>query len=143
MSEFDEKEFYDLGVKIARAYADEAGYRTAIGRVYYACYLIGAKATKNKGWFSPKYSAADHSALRRALKAQAKDALADKLLELYRLREHADYHVENCPGGECQYCDCVAPNEDLVGNQTWLRAETIAKYILPKLESINPEKRRN
>lgn len=143
MSEFDEKQFYDLGVEIARAYAHEAGYRTAIGRVYYACYLIGAKATKNKGWFSPKYSAADHSALRRALKDRDKHSLADKLLQLYILREHADYHVESCPTGQCQYCDCVAANEDLVGAQTWSRAKTIAKDILPKLESINPKKRRN
>jgi hypothetical protein len=143
MSEFDEKEFYDLGVKIASAYDNEAGYRTAIGRVYYACYLTGAKATKNKGWFSPKYSVADHSALRRALKDKAQDPLADKLLELYILREHADYHVENRPEGECKYCDCVASDEDLVGAQTWLRAETIARNILPRLESINPKRRRN
>jgi len=143
MSVFDEKEFYDLGVKIARAYADEASYRTAIGRVYYACYLTGAKAAKNKGWFSPKYSAADHAALRRALKDQAKYALADKLFDLYVLREHADYHIENCPEGECRYCDCVVPNENLVGAQTWVRAEKIANNILPKLESINPKKPRN
>lgn len=140
MSEFNEKEFYDLGVKIAKAYADEAGYRTAIGRVYYACYLTGAKATKNKGWFSPNYTAADHSALRRALKAKTKYALADKLSDLCVLREHADYHIENCPEGVCQYCDCVAPDENLVGDQTWVRAEKIASDILPKLEAINPEK---
>jgi len=143
MSVFDEKEFYDLGVKIARAYADEAGYRTAIGRVYYACYLTGTKATKNKGWFSPKYSADDHAALRRVLKAQAKDALADKLLDLYVLREHADYHTENRPAGKCGYCDRVAPNEDLVDAKMWQRAETIAAYILPRLESINPRKSRD
>ena len=143
MSEFDEKQFYDFGFEIAKAYAHEAAYRTAIGRIYYACYLTGAKAAKNKGWFSPQYSAGDHSALRRALKAQAKDALADKLQDLYVLREHADYHIENCPAGKCQYCDRVEPDEDLVGTKTWLRAEAIANYILPKLKSINPRKRSN
>jgi hypothetical protein len=143
MSEFDEKRFYDLGLKIARAYAHEAGYRTAIGRVYYACYLIGAKATKNKGWFSPRYQGTDHSALRRALVDQNKRPIADKLLELYKLREHSDYHVVNCPRGECEHCDLVAPQESLVGAQMWSRAETIAKDILPKLESIDPKKRRN
>lgn len=140
MSEFDGKEFYNLGVKIAVTYRNEAGYRTAIGRAYYACYLVGANATKNKGWFSPTYSVSDHSALRRALKNRGKDGIADELLDLYILREHADYHIENCPAGKCEYCDGITSSEDLVGIQTWQRAETIATHVLPQLEIINPKK---
>jgi hypothetical protein len=141
MSEFDEKQFYDFGFEIAKAYAHEAAYRTAIGRIYYACYLTGAKATKNKGWFSPKYSAGDHAALRQALKDRLQYGLADKLFDLYRLREHADYHI--CPTEECRYCHDAAPDEDLVGSQTWSRARAIARNIFPKLQSINPRKSGN
>lgn len=140
MSYFDAKEFYDLSIKIANTYANQAGYRTAIGRAYYACHLVGVSATRNKGWFHPTYRATDHSGLCRKLKERGRNDIGDKLSELSRLREHADYHIES--QGECLYCDNVPPDGDLVDTQTWQIAVTIAKNILPKLVAINPTKSR-
>ena len=138
MSKFDGKGFYHLGVTIAEEHANEAGYRTAIGRVYYACFLVGLNATKRKGWFQPKNGAGDHSGLSRALRDKGKEQIAHKLIELYRLREHADYHTEICPTGECSCCDKVCESNNLVDYKTWQKAQIIADNILSKLESINP-----
>lgn len=138
MADFNAKEFFTLGVKIAEAYDNECGYRTAIGRVYYACHLIGSDATEQKGWFSPTYSAEDHSALCRVLKQRVK-GVGDKLRELVELREHADYHIKKRSTATCRYCENVASG-NLVDTQTWERAKSIASDILPKLEGIYPSK---
>jgi hypothetical protein len=139
MADFNAKEFFELGLKIAHAHDYECGYRTAIGRLYYACHLIGIDATEQKGWFSPKYGAPDHSALWRVLKEHHVRGVGDKLRELVELREHADYHIKKRSTGGCQYCEHVAEGVNLVNKQTWERAESIASDILPKLEAIYPQ----
>jgi len=139
MADFNAKEFFELGLKIADAYDNECGYRTAIGRVYYACHLIGSDATEQKGWFSPKYGAADHSALWRALKQRGPTGVGDKLRDLVELREHADYHIKKRATDKCRYCENVADEANLVDKQTWDRAKSIASNILPKLEGIYPQ----
>jgi len=123
---------------IAEEHASEAGYRTAIGRVYYACHLVGCEATSKKGWFDPKHSREDHSGLARALDDQGKKILSSKLRDLAELREHADYHTTKRANGRCHYCDDVADGGNLVKIVTWERAKTIAANILPKLEAIRP-----
>jgi hypothetical protein len=138
MSTFDAREFYDIGKKIAEAYADEAGFRTAIGRAYYACHLVGVRATSNKGWFVPKYTGDDHSGLWRSLRLHGQRPTGDKLRELYVLREHADYHVTSRTG-ECTHCDSVEEGASLTDADAWQTADAIAKDILPRLESINPK----
>lgn len=142
MPEFNAKEFYTIGVKIANSYEDEAGYRTAIGRVYYACHLVGVFATSNKGWFHPTHTGDDHAGLWRALKQYGKYELADKIRALYALREHADYHIMTSEAVKCVCCSSVAKGANLVDFGSWQRAKEIATYILPKLENINPEKSR-
>jgi len=133
MADFNAREFFELGSKIAAAHANECGYRTAIGRVYYACHLIGSDATKEKGWFVPKNRAEDHSGLCRALKDHNQTRIENKLRDLIELREHADYHIKKPSSGSCRYCNNV------VDKQMWERAESIASYILPKLEDIYPQ----
>src|SRR4030042_6376150 len=122
MSVFDAKEFHTLGIKIAEAYVNEAGYRTAISRAYYACHLVGVDATNNKGWFKPKYTGDDHSGLWRSLREHKQYPAADKLRELLALREHADYHVTNCPKGKCTHCDSVKQEANLTDVQMWQKA---------------------
>src|SRR4030042_2673213 len=141
MSDFNPKEFYNFGVSIAGRHTTEVGYRTAIGRLYYSCHLIGINSTKNKGWYKPRDTGDDHSGLRRSLRENHRDALADQLLDLQVLREHADYHTQKCEQGKCSCCDNVSGGE-LVDEKTWERAKTITDHILPKLESINPENKR-
>lgn len=133
MADFNPKEFFDIGVDIADRYNNDCGYRTAIGRVYYACHLIGSDATEKKGWFHRRYSGADHAGLRRALIDQKKESLADKLHDLYVMREHADYHIKKPSNGGCQYC------KNAEDKQTWERAKAIASNILPKLQAIYPK----
>jgi len=139
MANFNAKEFYDLGLIIADAHDNECGYRTAIGRVYYACYLIGIDATEQKGWFSQKYRAEDHSGLCKVLKDKGPRGVGDKLRDLVELREHSDYHIKKRSTGDCQYCENVANSANLVDKQTWERAKCIASDILPKLEHIYPQ----
>jgi len=134
MADFDAGDFFDIGVNIADKYANECGYRTAIGRVYYACHLIGSDATKEKGWFTPKNRAEDHSGLCRALKVHNQTRIENKLRDLIELREHADYHIKKPSNGGCRYCNNV------VDKQVWERAKSIASNILPKLKDIYPQK---
>ena len=141
MADFNAKEFFELGLKIADAYDNECGYRTAIGRIYYACHLIGSDATGQKGWFPRRtYSAADHSALCKVLKERGPRGVGDKLRDLLELREHADYHIKKRPDSECTYCRRVAASTNLVDKRIWERAEFIASDILPKLEAIYPRR---
>jgi len=139
MVRFNAQEFLQLGLRLVVYEPNEAGYRTAINRVYYACYLIGCETTARKGWFTPKYDASDHSLLRRALKHTV---LPPILLALYRLREHADYHIvrEQQPNNEsCEYCKKETDIAPLVDEGTWIRARDIANDILPRLQSIMPK----
>lgn len=138
MPEFNATEFYNLSVKIAENFITEAGYRTAIGRAYYACHLIGVDSTTSKGWFFPKHRREDHSGLIRALKKFRKDEIADQLGVLCRLREHSDYHVIKCSSETCESCEAVEVGSDLVDEKTWKRAQEIADNILPLLKSIKP-----
>ena len=139
MANFNAKEFFGLGLKIADVHDNECGYRTAIGRVYYACHLIGSDATAQKGWFSPKYSAEDHSGLCRVLKDKGPRGVGNKLRDLVELREHADYHIKKRSTDTCQYCKNVADDANLVDKKTWERAKSISSDILPKLENIYPK----
>ena len=140
MCEFEAQEFYDLGKKLVQTNNDEAGYRTAIGRIYYACHLIGLDAIVNKGWYNSREGSEDHSGVCRILKQHQKDALADQLLELYRFREHSDYHIRRCVQGKCTHCDNVGEGVNLVNASSWRRAEEIATHILPRLRAIDPRK---
>lgn len=137
---FNAQEFLQLGLRLVSYEPNEAGYRTAINRAYYACFLIGRESTTRKGWFSPppSYTGADHSGLRRALR---RTVLPPKLLALYRLREHADYHIDptqQSPDNHCSYCDSKNDTTTLVDEDTWIRARDIANDILPHLQSIMP-----
>ncbi len=143
MAEFDAQEFFNLGLRLVNTFKTEAGYRTAIGRLYYACHLIGVRSTSKKGWFQPKYSKDDHRLLIQALKLYNKRAIADQLSALVVLREHADYHINKRSDGLCKLCNKVTEGCNLVDSSDWERAKSIAENILPKLiaiEPTNPEK---
>ena len=117
---FNAEEFLQLGLRLVNYEPNEAGYRTAINRVYYACYLIGCESTDRKGWFTRQYSGQDHAGLWRALK-EHNTPWWDKLRTLYELREDADYHTTT-----------------LVDEKTWVIAKNIANDIFPRLQSIMP-----
>ncbi len=139
MVRFDAQEFLQLGLRLASYEPNEAGFRTAINRAYYACHLIGCESTAKKGWFNRQYNSGDHFGLVRALKQHTR--LGDKLRVLYELREHADYHIDPTqqpPSKPCSYCDSKADSTALVDEDTWGMASVIANEILPRLQSIMP-----
>jgi len=129
MADFNAREFFEFGTQIADAYGSSSAYRTAIGRAYYACFLIGRDAISRKGWFSPSGRSDDHSAVRRTLSEHGPGGVSDKLRDLNEMREHADYHTRSEQA--CRYCQSTDGN-------SWQRAQVIASDILPKLEAINP-----
>ena len=136
---FNAQEFLQLSLRLVSYEPNEAGYRTAINRAYYACFLIGRESATRKGWLIPSYRGDDHSGLRRALDKVPN--LSDKLLDLYQLREHADYHIDpkqQPPNNSCSYCRNQTEITPLVNEDTWKRAKAIAENILPRLQSLMP-----
>jgi len=136
---FNAQEFLQLGLRLVSCEPNEAGYRTAINRAYYACHLIGCESTARKGWFTPQYAFSDHAGLWRALRKHT--PWWNKLRVLYELREHADYHIDPSqqpPSNSCSYCDSKTDTAALVDEDTWVIARDIANDILPRLQSIMP-----
>ena len=139
MVRFNAQEFLQLGLRLVSYEPNEAGYRTAINRAYYACHLIGRESTARKGWFTPKYNVTDHSGLWRALKQHT--SWWNKLRTLSELRDHADYHIDPTqqpPDNSCSYCNSKTDTTALVDENTWVIARDIANDIFPRLQSIMP-----
>lgn len=139
MGGFSAEEFLRLGLKLVSNEPNEAGYRTAINRVYYACHLVGRESAHEKGWFTPKYGAPDHSGLYRSLMQRTR--WGAKLRRLYELREHADYHVspKQQALGSCPDCGRASDIEPLASDKTWEEAKSIAQDIFPRLVGLRPE----
>ena len=136
---FNAQEFLQLGLRLVSYEPNEAGYRTAINRAYYACHLIGRESTARKGWFKPGYTGRDHYGLWEALKQHT--LWGNKLQVLYELREHADYHIDSkkqSPNNSCPYCNSKTDTTALVDENTWVIARDIANDIFPRLQSIMP-----
>jgi len=139
MDKFDAEEFLELSKRLVCHEPNEAGYRTAINRAYYACHLIGCESTAKKGWFTPQYNGRDHAGLWRTLKG--KNTWGYKLQVLYELREHADYHIDTSQQSSicsCSYCDDSKSKTALVDKNIWIIARDIANDLLPRLQSIMP-----
>ena len=133
---FNAQEFLQLGLRLVSCEPNEAGYRTAINRAYYACHLIGRESTARKGWFNPGYTGGDHRGLWKALKQHT--PWWNKLQVLYELREHADYHIDPQQHPSCPYCNSGTDTTALVDENTWAIARDIANDIFPRLQSIMP-----
>ena len=136
---FNAQDFFQLGLRLAKCEPNEAGYRTAINRAYYACHLVGCESTYKKGWFiSRSYDGRDHQGLIRVLR-ENKTRLWHKLRSLYELREHADYHIDpsqQLTSSSCKHCDGRTDTATLVDEDTWVMAREIADNILPCLQNI-------
>jgi hypothetical protein len=128
---FNAGDFLALALKLVGSEPNEAGYRTATNRVYYACHLIGRESASKKGWFNPKFSADDHHALCRELNKRT--LWGGKLRSLLELREHVDYHMEprKTTNNLCHYC---SSNE----KENWERAKAIAEDIFPRIQNLAP-----
>ncbi len=116
---FDPREFFALARDICSIQTNEARYRTAVSRSYYACMLLARTKTRVKEHRHV------HSIVQGALKKiQGGAPLAQKLGSLERLRELADYQV--------------LPDNPLDRDwaRNWTKAEVIAQDVLTKLDLL-------
>ena len=116
---FDSLEFLTLAQELAKK-KEEVGLRTAVGRSYYAVFLIARKKTgirKGKGRRGVHMRVIDAIKGRRGY-----EATGQKLGSLFRLRIVADYQLSP-----------KDPNDrNWVHN--WSRASCLASNIIPKLQ---------
>lgn len=116
---FDPLEFLRLAQQLAGQGAGERELRTAVGRTYYALFLIA----RDRTGVTARQGA--HKAVRRAVKVRrGHKSTASQLGSLQRLREVADY--EELPADPSQ--------RDWAAN--WQTVDTIATHILPRLQSL-------
>lgn len=98
--------------------ADEATLRTAIGRAYYALFLVARDKTRVKS------TRAVHTEVVSAVKKrQGYRATADQLDALRRLRVITDYQL--------------LPDDPAMRDwsSNWTKAQTLVNHILPKLQA--------
>jgi hypothetical protein len=113
-------------LKLVNQQPSDADYRTAANRAYYACHLLGCE----RGIIERTNSARDHSKLWEELRRRGM-FWANKLEVLYRIREHADYHInsEDRDNVGCSYCKISAES-------MWGNAKAITEDILPRIKSM-------
>ena len=91
---FNPSDFLTLAEELAQSGEDESKIRTSIGRTYYATFLTVREQLKSGGWEGLKTGKA-HREVREILQKYGREGriLADKLLNLSRIRNNADYEL--------------------------------------------------
>lgn len=121
----DPRDFYALAERMAaQADAGAAEYRTVINRAYYAAYNVGVEYLRRYDVQIP-YDVKSHADLRNLMKASDHPLLkraGQNLLDLYRLRERADYRMEAA---------------DVEGPSSANRALTMAKAVIDCLQGFH------
>ena len=98
---FDWKEYLDLAKLLQNqkrnGYSQEAEFRSAVSRAYYAAFCHARNFIRNYEDFIPSNNADDHFSVREYLRQQRKFDIADNLNALRRWRNRCDYEdiVEN------------------------------------------------
>ena len=115
---FDPIDFYNLAHDIATAPADEARLRAAIGRVYYALFLI-SRARTHPGRYKVK-----HIDVIAAVGKKTNLAAKSQLEAIQRLRHVADYEPTPANAGDANW------------GANWTRVSAIAARLLPQLQRM-------
>lgn len=118
-SPFDSVRFFELAKELAQQ-TDEARLRTAVGRAYYAAFLIA----KTKTMVVQREGAHNEVRARLMSRPPRGKHLADKLRDLFELRNTADYEL--------------VPDDASRTNwwHNWERALLLAEYLIPKLQDL-------
>ena len=117
---FDPRDFCSIAEQVAQ-FGTESAFRTAVGRSYYAAFLVAREKTgirTRKGRKSVHQRIIEDIRNRKGYKP-----IGDQLSTLYWLRIVADYHLVP----KSTYANW--PNN-------WSRAQQIMTHILPKLQSL-------
>lgn len=90
---FDPQHFLDLATKLTNDtnYSDEARYRTAISRAYYAAYLVGRKKLESTGYTFSKEENTHETVV--VFIRKKNPVIGDMLSQLRKKRNHADYEL--------------------------------------------------
>lgn len=115
---FDPTGFLDIAKDLSKK-DEEALLRTAIGRAYYATFLVARDKTGIK-----ERDRVHSKVITALIRNRSHRALGNQLEKLRRLRVVADY--EMLPDNP----------SDRNWRQNWIMAETIVAHILPKLKKI-------
>jgi len=119
---FVPSDFYEFAAWLIETRQDEAALRTAISRIYYASHHLALQRLVAKGSFEPKGTGDDHQGVIRTLRKGKTTNLGNYLDSLRRLREHADYHVDQTMGDFCSLCKGKSPG--LTEELHWTEAKT-------------------
>ncbi len=72
-------------------YSDEAAYRCAVSRAYYAAFCHARNYARDRQQFPPAYQSEDHWKLRNHFTEQGRPDIANKLEDLHGWRKQCDY----------------------------------------------------
>ena len=97
---FDSSRFLDIANKLLgdRSYRDEAGWRTAIGRAYYAAFLAAKKRLEERGCNFVDVEKLHQDVIQKLM--SRKSDTANKLNTLRERRVNADYYMDAPIGPE-------------------------------------------
>jgi uncharacterized protein (UPF0332 family) len=92
---FDPQHFLNLATNLASdaKYNDEARYRTAISRAYYAAYLVGRKKLELTGYTFSREENTHQTVI--GFIRRINPAIGDMLSKLRKKRNDADYELDN------------------------------------------------
>lgn len=110
---FDPLAFLEVARALTGAPQSEAGFRTAIGRAYYAVFLLGRERT------GVRAKKDVHKRVLQAIGHRLGKHTRDQLDSLRLLRSRADY-------------DVLA----VISDGDWQKAEALVQHLLPKIRSI-------
>lgn len=139
---FDPQQFKILADWLVGERADEASFRTAISRVYYAAHLRAREGLirRRPGVIPSGNFGSIHSAVIRELRRGPTNSISFNLDAWRKLREHADYHLDSAEtilNEECRHCERARQSvSDPVSNQDWQNACEISERLFPLLETF-------
>jgi uncharacterized protein (UPF0332 family) len=114
---FDPLRFLALAHELGQS-NDEHKLRTAVGRAYYAIFLIA------RDRLSVVAGEKTHKEVFQALERRRKYTLRDQMMRLYELRRVADYEMSP-----------VDPHSQN-WNHNWTRHEKLASKLLPEVQRL-------
>ena len=92
---FDWREYLNLAKCLAGQEGivpnQEASFRSAVSRAYYAAFCHARNRARDLDGFSPKGTGDDHQRVRKHFKCQGKESIASTLDDLRQWRNHCDY----------------------------------------------------
>ncbi len=92
---FDWEEYLNLARSLQgqrNKFTQEAAYRCAVSRAYYAAFCYARNYARDRQGYSPKYNSKDHRLVRKHFKSRGMIGIADMLRELRQWRNNCDYN---------------------------------------------------